>query len=116
MDKNDKEKQLISEWCAKNISAYNFQTIDKSKKSYFIQRESNAAENLYIREYGFETLPELIKELDALWEDNKVMDSVKRVAGIAALKNKPSMEIQNTIAEEDKKGIEDKLPAFIYNF
>lgn len=116
MDKNEKERHLLLKWGAENAAAYQFQPIDQSGNSYFIQREEDTNKNSYIREYGFETLPELVEELDVLWEADEMMSSIKRVAAIAALKNKPSKATQYTTVEEDKKGTESKLPAFIYNF
>lgn len=120
MDKNEKEKQLLLKWAAGNAGNYQFQTIDQSKDSYFIQRDKGADQNQYIREYGFDTLPELLGELDTLWKEDEVMASVKRVVGIASLKNKPSREVQETTIIEDKddgkKEMSDRLPEFIYNF
>ena len=51
MDKNEKEKQMLFEWGKKNSQEYDFQGMDKMKKSYFVQRQ----EDIYIRENMFET-------------------------------------------------------------
>ncbi len=116
MNKNEKEKQMLYEWGLKNHSKYLFQTIDQERSSYFIKRESK--ENSYIREYGFETLPELIKELDILWESDKVMEEIKKVIAIAAIKNKPfgSISKETDINRKGKQEEKDKLPVYIYNF
>lgn len=119
MGKNDKEKNLLQEWGTQNNVKYCFTDIDKERKSYFISREGN--ETPYIREYGFETLPELTKELDSLWGGDlgEIMAQIKKIIGIAVLKNKPGKVISSEVKEsthEIKKETEDRLPAFIYNF
>lgn len=116
MDKNEREKQTLYAWGTQN--KFHFSQIDKEKPSYFVKRENR--ENSYIKEYGFETLPQLSKELDALWGNDEMMDSVKNVVMVAAMKNKPS---QTAVEKEDKRKeknggqeTEDKLPVYIYNF
>lgn len=120
MDRNEKEKKMLYEWGEKNHTKSYFQVYDKEKTSYFIKRGEN--ENSYIREYGFESLPEIVNELDALWQNDAVMEHVKKVIGIASLKNKPSNVILEEVKEENgnrtgvKTETENKLPVFIYNF
>ncbi len=116
MEKNEKEKQMLYEWGKTNGADYHYPEIEQEKKSYFVQREVEEAEGAYIREYGFETLPELMKELNALWENEKVTESIKKAVGIAAIKNKPVEIIHKPILEDKKDKKEDRLPAFIYNF
>lgn len=113
MEKNDKEKQMLYEWGKANGASYHFPQIDKAEKSYYIRRET---EDSYIREYGFETLPELVKELDTMWGNEEAMQSIKKVVGVAAIKNKPVEVIQKSIEKDKKDEREDRLPAFIYNF
>lgn len=112
MDRNEREKNMLREWAEKNNSAYQFPKIEKDKDSYFIERQ----ETSYIREYGFETLPELFQELNILWKDEKSMEQINKVVGVAALKNKPSEDIQKQVQEEDADEMKDMLPEFIYNF
>lgn len=115
MDKNAREKELLYEWGIKNTEGYDFQKMDKTGDSYFIKRRGN--EEQYIREYAVETLPEIVKELDAMWGADEIMGQIKKVIGVAALKNKPDrvlVEEQN--ARDGKKEIKNKLPEFIYNF
>lgn len=120
MDKNEKEKKMLYEWGTKNSSLYQKQKEDKGSDSYYIKRD--VSKNIYIREYGFETLPELINELDHLWENDEVMEQIKHVIGIASLKNKPgkaALKEAETDDEKraiDKENAENKLPVFIYNF
>lgn len=116
MGKNDKEKQMLYEWAKTNGIDYHFQDIDLNRKSYFIQRGTGDGSNSYIREYGFETLPEFIKELDVLWGNEKVTESIKKAVGVAAIKNKPAKVMQEAVAKINKEELQDKLPVFIYNF
>ncbi len=115
MDRNAREKDMLYEWGVKNAGSYDFQKIDKTKDSYFIKRKGN--EEQYIREYAVETLPEIMKELDRMWGDDEIMDQIKKVIGVASLKNKPDkilVKEENMI--DGKKEVKSKLPEFIYNF
>lgn len=116
MERNEKEKNMLYEWGMKNNLRYHFSTIDNKKKSYFIERSESFEEDSYIKKYGFETLPELIKELDVLWENDEAMKEIKRVVGVSAIKNKPSKEVSKGNDVKKGKGTDDKLPTFIYNF
>ena len=116
MGKNDKEKQMLYEWGKTQGIDYHFQEIDQKKESYFIQRGTEDGRNSYIREYGFETLPEFMKELDVLWENEKVTEPIKKAVGVAAIKNKPMKVKQETVEATNKEEPQDKLPEFIYNF
>ena len=117
MGKNDKEKLMLYEWGKTNGIDYRFQEVDQNKESYYIMRGTEEdSSNTYIREYGFETLPEFMKELDALWKDEKLTESIKKAVGVAAIKNKPVKALQITVEIIDKEEPQDKLPAFIYNF
>lgn len=112
MDKNEREKKLLYELAMENGGQYHFQQIDKMKESYFIQRQ----EDTYIREYAFETLPELMNELNALWNQDGIMEQVKRVIGVAAMKNKPVKTVKDKSEMESREDKEEKLPVYIYNF
>jgi len=115
MNKNEKEKKMLYEWGIRNHSFDCFLAQDKTVDSYFIDRENK--QSSYIKGYGFETLPEFLKELDALWGDNEMMTEIRKIVGIAAIKNKPSRTMQKK-SEGGKRqnDTEDKLPTFIYNF
>lgn len=116
MGKNDKEKQMLYEWAKTNGIDYHFQDIALNRKSYFIQRGTENVSNSYIREYGFETLPEFMKELNVLWKSEKVTEPIKKAVGVAAIKNKPVKVIQQAVDVTNKEEPQDKLPVFIYNF
>lgn len=116
MGKNDKEKQMLYEWAKTNGIDYHFPYIDLNRKSYFIRRGTENGSNSYIREYGFETLPEFMRELNVLWKDEKVTEPIKKAVGVAAIKNKPMKVKQETAWTINKEEPQDKLPVFIYNF
>lgn len=111
MKKNEKEYQMLYEWGVRNHLKYNFLQIDKERESYFIKRQNDS----YIREYTFDTLPELMGELDLLWKDEEMLKQIKKVIGVAAMKNKPTRFVGER-QQEVKAEKEEKMPAFIYNF
>lgn len=111
MQKNEREKQMLYEWGVNNHRDV-FMQMDHVKESYFQQRTSN----LYIKEYSFETLSELKEELDALWENDEEMESIKKVVGVAAVKNKPVKIEKEKEQVKTQSKQEEKLPVFIYNF
>lgn len=117
MDKNNREKEMLYQWAKSNSGNYCFQEIDRTKGSYFEQRDHDTYSSQYIREYAVESLPELTKELDILWADNETMCQIKKVVAVAALKNKPvQQEVRSETKTENKAETKDKMPAFIYNF
>ena len=115
MDKSEREKEELYAWGKQHGLVYYFPTFDKEKASYFIRRKVDA-------NYGFETLPEIMDELDNLWEKDEVSEQIKKVVGIAALKNKPSEIISeqakggSSKETEEKREGGDRLPTYIYNF
>lgn len=118
MDKNETEKKKLKEWGLKNCQKYQFQGIDKERESYFVEMEKRP----YIREYGFETLPQFMEELNRLWENQEVMEPVKKIVGVAAMKNRilkdSFKEYGESMAvnDRDKANGQEKLPEYIYNF
>ena len=115
MDKNARERDMLYEWGVKNTGSYDFQKIDQSRDSYFIKRTGN--EEQYIREYAVETLPEIAKELDAMWGMNEIAGQIKKAIEVASLKNKPDkISDKEKTAAGGSKEEKNKLPEFIYNF
>lgn len=112
MERNNKEKNMLYEWGLKYQDQNVFQKIDLNKESYFKERQKSVV----LTEYGFETFPELVNLLDNMWGEDMVLGQIKRVVGVAALKNKPIDRIQKEVggAAEEKK--ENILPSYIYNF
>lgn len=115
MDKNNREKAMLYQWAKANSGVFCFQEINKSKESYFEQRNFDVDSAQYIREYVIESLPEFMKELDALWGSDEIMCQVKKIIGVAALKNKPQ-NCEESSKDEHKMELKDKLPMYIYNF
>lgn len=114
MGKNEKEKQMLYEWGVENNYNYSFYNFDVNKKSYFVKRQ----EDSYICEYGFKTLPEMIEKLNILWKNDEAMEPVKKIVGVAAMKNRPLEEVEK-IEKKEGRGEEEPesiLPEFIYNF
>ena len=112
MQKNEREKQMLYEWGTHNGSEDIFIQIDPFKKSYFQQRTSDT----YIKEYSFNTILEFMEELNILWKNDEKMESIKKVAGVAAMKNKPAKMQKEKEQIKDHVKQEEKLPVFIYNF
>ncbi len=118
MDRNETEKKKLREWGLANCQQYQFQRIDREKESYFTEVDKGP----YIREYQFETLPQMLGMLDKLWEGDERMEAVKRIAVAAAMKNKTSCasrpgSYESTAQDcgEETSG-QDNLPRYIYNF
>lgn len=108
MDKCKQEKGKLYNFACGCQQNY-YTKMDATKESYFIKRE----ESSYIREYGFETLPELKEELSRMWDEDPVMQECMKVVLVSAMKLKPQEEEEEQQTEEYKN---EKLPAFIYNF
>lgn len=120
MDRNDKEKRMLYEWGKQNSDSGQFQGIDRDRQSYFIPRDGNTS--AYIREYGFETLPEFMQELEAMWGDEPVLEQMKKICAVAVMKNEiiggmPAYETKEVPGNsETKQNRKDKLPMHVYNF
>lgn len=118
MDRNEKEKKGLKEWAYVHESKIYFQGIDQAKESYFTESEERA----YIREYAFETLPQLMNELDELWKTDETMESVKKIIGVAAMKNKAAYNSKVVFSEnrasvnQENEENQGRLPTYIYNF
>lgn len=112
MGKSDKEKNLIYEWGVTNHDVYQFMVINKDAKSYFKERKNHN----YLREYYFDTLPELRDNLHLLWEGESCMDDVLQPVLVASMKNKMEASKRSEPAEKEPYENKEKMPAFIYNF
>lgn len=112
MEKNQKEKQMLYEWGINHCSKDIFSQFDQRKESYFLQR----LDDEYLREYKFDTLSDFMKELEVLWINDETMESIKKVIGVAAIKNKPvKMDVRGKQGK-NQAGEDEKLPMYIYNF
>lgn len=113
MDKCKREKDKLYEFaCNSEENYYALKEFDI--KSYFIKRKDHD----YMREYGFETLPELKKELELLWGQDVLMQKCMQTVLIAAMKLKPTEQpdIKDGLSQQTKGKHKEKLSPFIYNF
>ncbi|MDE7177494.1 MAG: hypothetical protein K2O59_06720 [Lachnospiraceae bacterium] len=110
MDKSQNEKDKLYEIACGFQKNY-YTGSDCTEESYFIKR----VEESYIREYGFETLPELKDELKKMWDEDAVMQECMQTVLVSALKLKPveGKDGETRNCGEDKS---EKLPGYIYNF
>ncbi|MDE7131965.1 MAG: hypothetical protein K2O65_09240 [Lachnospiraceae bacterium] len=116
MDKNEREKELLYQWGSEKKTQDRdiFLQPDKQIDSYFVFRTPSK----YIREYGFETVPELERELDSMWGNQPYIQEIKKAVLVAAIKNKPRKmeEAIKADLEKEEKPVKEKMPAYIYNF
>lgn len=117
-DKNSKEKKILKDFAADRLhrNKYKFPEIDLSADSYYICRGDDQE---YIREYDFDTAPELRKELEYLWKDDNNMAGLIQPMIVAALKNKPldeNLSIDKNMKSKQTQDQSEKLLAYIYNF
>lgn len=110
MDRCKREIEKLYEIaCTCQKEYYTSKTCDK--ESYFIKRE----ESSYIREYGFQTLPDLKAELEKMWSMDETMQKCMQPVLIAAIKLKPADGVVNDDCHPQKRN-DEKLSPFIYNF
>lgn len=117
MDKNEKEKNLFYEWACrydsdelkKNIFSPSMQGTD----SYFVKREKG---DNYLREYEFQTLPELRAELEIMWAGESYMDAVLKPVLVGSFKNRIATREENTDGVFDDIQKKEGLSPYIYNF
>lgn len=112
MGKNQKEKQMLYEWGMNHYSKDIFVQPDQTKESYFLQRP----DDVYLKEYQFDTLPDFIEELEGLWINDETMESIKKVIAVAAMKNKPVKMDENNKQRKNQMDQDEELPVYIYNF
>lgn len=108
MDKNEKEKNLLYEWAVTSKESYSFPMIEKEKESYYIKRDTS----VYIRAYGFETLPELKMELEELWKGREIGQALIPIL-VSAMKNKPTENRSLNEKKEIKESSKEKMPSYI---
>lgn len=111
-DINQLEKEKIYQWACENyteeVESRYFTKIDKSCRSYF---EETACPGEYCKEYNFQTVDELRRELSVLWKEDMVMERIFQAVLVAAMKNKPSMADGSGLS-----GKMEEVKPFIYNF
>lgn len=96
------ELDRIYNWSIRHEGCYQYQKIDSN--SCFVAHE-NAD---YIREYGFETIAEIKKELEGMWLGEEYMEEIIKPVAVATMKHQPqNVEIKNK---------RESLDEFIYMF
>lgn len=108
MDKCKREKEELYKWASTASKNY-FACENNGAESYFRIRENDS----YIQKYDFETLPELKNALNAIWQQDEIMQKCMKSVLIAALKMKPDEAVRDT--KDTMKKCEDELPSYIYN-
>lgn len=108
MDKSKREKDRLYEIaCTNRKSYYDWKACGND--SYFIKRDND----VYIREYAFDTIPDLKEELNRMWNQDEILQSCIQPVLIAAFK----LKAMDKAEKEDKELLlTEKLPPFIYNF
>lgn len=106
------EKDRLYKWAVLNGKQNNegncFTKIDKNQESYYEKYEDRE----YLTEYTFQTVPELRKELQKLWQNDECMKQIETVVIVAAMKNCTKMYEDNDTNEV----MEQQLKPYIYNF
>lgn len=117
MDQEWKEKEILYKWGSMYhtdmLTNSIFLPIDQDADSYYIRRENLEA---YLREYEFQSLPQLKTELIKMWKNEEYMNTIIKTVLASALKNRIeiNMENENNAAGTNKEA--DELPQYIYNF
>lgn len=114
MNKNQREKDILlqmADLAARHTGC--FTVPERDADTYFVEKTDHD----YLREYGFETVPELRNLLQTEMElDNKQDELLLKMMTIAAFKNRN--ETNNKGGTEEQRDIperHDTLPSYIYN-
>lgn len=105
---DDLEKRKLYEWACKHSEEFHFTEIDKRKDTYYETFDN--VDN--VCEFGFGSVPELVEELDKLWEGQAVFDFVKKICAVAAFKREPVLEDSS---KKEEQGLIE-IPEFVYTF
>lgn len=116
-DINKGEKERLYQWACeyhtKEIEERYFTRIDKECESYFEKRDPKEK---YGREYVFQTIPELRKELEIMWDGDETMEQIMKAVLVASMKNKPMPEENNDTAASNPEELKEQIKSYIYNF
>lgn len=109
IDYFDGEQKRIYSWaCESDGTDYLQQDWKEDKNSYFEHFDN--AQNIHV--YGFDSLRDLINQLDDLWKDEKCMKEILRVCAVSAYRNKPERQ-----TKQSDSGVESmEIPEFVYVF
>ena len=107
---NEQDKQKLYAWACEYKGESCFLPIDTYCESYYIAR----GEEAYLKEYSYETLPEVQKELENYWKNEEYMLEIVPVVAMAAIKNKSCKGEQNK--KNQIQSNKAQIKPFIYNF
>lgn len=96
------EAGRIYNWSVRYEGCYQYKKAGSD--SCFVMREDGG----YIREYGFETIAEVKKELESMWLGEAYTEEMIKPAAVAAMKHQP----QNAEAKDKRESLDE----FIYIF
>lgn len=105
------EKKRLYEWVCENKDTVFFDKISDSLETYYHSFDNTNN----VREYGFSSVPELENDLDELWRNEPLFDSIRRVCAVAAFKLRPEIVPENQ--EKGDNGEDNlKIPDYVYMF
>ena len=106
------EKARIADWAKKNHlrrPPFDF-FFDAERDSYFeLFDDTNN-----FSEYGFDTLPELRRQLLKMWEGDPALEQAALLCAVAAFKSKRSELVRKDISTEATSML--AVPDFVYAF
>lgn len=116
-DINIGEKERLYQWACTyhtgELEVEYFTNIQKERESYYEKRDPLEK---YGKEYTFQTMPELRRELELLWDGDEVMEQILKTVLVAAMKNKPLPGTEGEGQEASPREVKEQIKPFIYNF
>lgn len=113
IDSDATEKRKIITWAGDNCDLSLFRT-SKDADSYFSPIPDNYEK---LSDLMPESFPDIMKALNNMWSNCKVMTDISKVCGVAMMKHIPPK--YQTVKENidiDKSDKETDIPPFIYAF
>lgn len=98
------EMDRIYNWSVQHMGSYNYSKMDKNANSYFVLHDGD----IYIREYGGETIAELRAELEQIWLGDVCMEKVIMPVAVSTMKNKTN----GWKVKESVKNLDDYIYIF----
>lgn len=99
-----KEIDRIYEWSVQAIGKYCYPKKDVDSVSCFTLHDGD----VYMEEYGFDTIADLKRKLGDMWSADSYMENIIKCVSVAAMKNRP--------ADLEIKDNKEELNEFIYIF
>lgn len=114
MDKNKREKDRLLEMAhGQELDRNCFTLPEENADTYFLERK----DSIYLKEYGFETVPQLRELLQKETGFDGEQEELLTVITVAAFKN----QIRKEMPQDKKESVavqretKEVLPTFIYN-